>query len=51
MDVYSSLNKKEMFQFPIIGMYIASAKPVGVYTRMGEFVTDSTAKYISLYLK
>ncbi|SFU69585.1 Glutathionylspermidine synthase [Clostridium sp. DSM 8431] len=51
MDVYSSLNKKEMFQFPIIGMYIASAKPVGVYTRMGEFVTNSTAKYISLYLK
>ena len=50
MDVYSSLNRKEKLQFPVLGVYITGDKPSGIYTRMGEFITDSTAKYIPLYL-
>ena len=50
MNVYSSINKKEKLQFPALGVYITGSKPAGIYTRMGEFITDSTAKYISLYL-
>ena len=50
MDIYSSLNKKEKLQFPVLGIYITGDKPSGIYTRMGEFITDSTAKYIPLYL-
>lgn len=50
MDVYSSFDKKQKLQFPVLGVYITGSKPSGIYTRMGEFITDSTAKYISLYL-
>lgn len=51
MDVYSTLIKKNKFQFPILGVYITGDKPSGIYTRMGEFITDASAKYISTYLK
>lgn len=51
MRVYSSIKKEEKFQFPIIGAYVTGEKITGFYTRMGEFITDTTAKYISIYLK
>lgn len=51
MNVYSSIRKEEKFQFPIIGAYIAGDKVAGIYTRIGEFITDVTAKYISSYIE
>lgn len=51
MDTYSCIDQKEKFQFPVLGVYITGNKASGVYTRMGEFITDASAKYISLYLK
>ena len=50
INVYSTVNKSEKFQFPIIGAYITGDKISGLYTRMGDIVTDKNAEYISTYV-
>ena len=50
LDVYSTVNKLEKFQFPIIGAYITGDKISGLYTRMGDIVTDKNAEYIPTYV-
>lgn len=48
---HTCLGAEEKFQFPIIGAYIADDVVCGIYTRMGEAVTDITAKYVSTYIE
>lgn len=50
INVYSTVNKSEKFQFPIIGAYITGDKISGLYTRMGDIVTDKNAEYIPTYV-
>lgn len=47
---YTTINKELKFQFPIIGAYITGDKLTGLYTRMGNIVTDKNAKYIATYI-
>lgn len=48
---HTCLGEEEKLQFPIIGAYIADDTAIGIYTRMGEAVTDITAKYVSTYIE
>lgn len=48
--VYSTINEKNKYQFPIIGVYMTDDKPSGIYTRAGEFITDKNAIYMPTYI-
>lgn len=48
--IYSTLKCDECFKFPIIGAYITGDKFSGIYTRMGDIITDKNAVYISTYI-
>ena len=49
--LYSTTGYEEKFMFPIIGAYITGNKFAGIYTRMGEIITDKNAVYISTYIE
>jgi Glutathionylspermidine synthase len=49
--VYSTIKEEGKYQFPVIGLYITGDKPTGVFTRMGDFITDRNAIYMSTYIK
>lgn len=49
--VYSTIKEESKYQFPVIGVYITGDKPSGVFTRMGDFITNKDAKYMSTYIK
>ncbi|AGX44765.1 glutathionylspermidine synthase family protein [Clostridium saccharobutylicum] len=48
--IYSTTKEFERYQFPVIGVYITGNKPAGIYTRMGDFVTDKNALYMPTYI-
>ncbi|HCW54692.1 MAG TPA: glutathionylspermidine synthase [Clostridium sp.] len=50
-EVYTTIDKECKFQFPIMGAYITGDKVAGVYTRLGEIVTNKNSEYISTYIK
>lgn len=49
--VYSTIKEESKYQFPVIGVYITGDKPSGVFTRMGDFITNKNAIYMSTYIK
>ncbi len=51
MDLYNVCGKREEYQFPIIGAYIARSRCAGLYTRMGNIITNKNAIYIPTYIK
>ena len=48
--VYSKIKEESKYQFPVIGVYITDDKPSGLFTRMGDFITDKNATYTSTYI-
>ncbi|MBE6062962.1 MAG: glutathionylspermidine synthase family protein [Clostridium butyricum] len=50
VNVYSTINKTKKYQFPILGAYITSNKVSGLYTRMGDIITDKNAQYIPTFI-
>lgn len=51
VDIYSTVKRYTKHQFPVIGVYITNDKPSGVYTRMGDFITNKNAIYVPTYIK
>ncbi|NFU49760.1 glutathionylspermidine synthase, partial [Clostridium botulinum] len=51
MELHSVSTKENKYQFPILGAYITNDKFSGIYTRMGDIITDKNARYISTYIK
>ena len=51
IDLYDIFNKKKEYQFPVIGAYITQNEFAGLYTRMGNIITNKDAIYISTYIK
>ena len=49
--VYSTIKEYSKYQFPVIGVYITDDKPSGLFTRMGDFITNKNAIYMSTYIK
>ena len=49
--VYSTIKEYSKYQFPVIGVYITDDKPSGLFTRMGDFITNKNATYMSTYVK
>lgn len=49
--VYSTTKEESKYQFPVIGVYITGHKPSGIFTRMGDFITNKNAVYMSTYIK
>ncbi|NSA95134.1 hypothetical protein BCD96_000027 [Clostridium beijerinckii] len=37
--------------FPVIGTYITGDIPSGVFTRMGDFITDKNAMCVATYVE
>ncbi|WP_297429854.1 glutathionylspermidine synthase family protein [Clostridium sp.] len=50
-DIYSTMEEYREYQFPVIGVYIANDTPCGLYTRIGDFITNKDAIYIPTYIK
>ncbi|SFB43169.1 glutathionylspermidine synthase family protein [Clostridium frigidicarnis] len=51
MDRYSTIGYKKLFQFPVMGVFIADDEPCGIFTRMGDFITNESAIFISTYVR
>jgi len=49
--VYSTIKENSKYQFPVMGVYITNDKPSGLFTRMGDFITNKSAIYMSTYIK
>ena len=49
-EIHSTINKRNEFQFPIIGAYITDDIVSGLYVRMGGIVTDKNAYYMPSYI-
>ncbi|OPJ63471.1 glutathionylspermidine synthase family protein [Clostridium chromiireducens] len=50
IDIYSTMGKSKKYQFPVLGVYITDDKPCGIYTRMGDFITNKNAIYMPTYI-
>lgn len=50
-DIYSTIKEESKYQFPVIGVYVTGDRPSGLFTRMGDFITNKNASYISTYIK
>lgn len=48
--MYSSIKCEEKFMFPIIGAYITGDRFAGIYSRMGDIITDKNAVCIPTYI-
>ncbi len=51
INKYSYLKTKKAYGFPVIGVYITGKKFSGIYTRVGDFVTNTSAKFMSTYIR
>lgn len=49
--VYSTIKEYGKYQFPVIGVYITDDKPSGLFTRMGDLITNKNAQYMSTYIE
>ncbi len=50
INKYSYLKKEKAYGFPVVGVYVTGMKPSGIYTRIGDFVTNSSAKFMATYM-
>ncbi|MGL5084512.1 MAG: glutathionylspermidine synthase family protein, partial [Clostridium sp.] len=48
---HSTLGSKKHMQFPVIGIYITNDTPAGIFTRIGDFITDSSAIFMPTFIK
>ncbi|MGE5627678.1 MAG: glutathionylspermidine synthase family protein [Solirubrobacterales bacterium] len=51
MMKHKTVASENRFLFPVLGVYITGDKPSGIYTRMGDFVTNERASYVATFLK
>ncbi len=51
IEAHSTIEEYSKYQFPVIGVYITDDKPSGIYTRMGDFITNKNAIYMPTYIK
>ena len=49
--VYSTIKENSKYKFPVMGVYITNDKPSGLFTRIGEFITNKNATYMSTYIE
>ncbi|MGL4737150.1 MAG: glutathionylspermidine synthase family protein [Cellulosilyticaceae bacterium] len=47
---YTTLGATEVVQFPVMGMYIVGDEADGVFTRIGDFVTDVSANFMPTFV-
>lgn len=50
-NVYSTMEEESKYLFPVIGTYITGDIPSGVFTRMGDFITDKNAMCVATYIE
>ncbi len=50
-NIYSTIKDESKYMFPVIGTYITGDIPSGVFTRMGDFITDKNAICIATYVE
>lgn len=50
MIKHKTIASENKFYFPVIGVYIAGTKPSGIYTRMGNFITNETASFVTTFV-
>ncbi|MEG2289798.1 MAG: glutathionylspermidine synthase family protein [Clostridium sp.] len=50
IERHSVLGSKTSMQFPVMGIYITDDKPVGIFTRIGDFITNSSAVFLPTYI-
>lgn len=50
-NVYSTMGEFKKYQYPVIGAYITGERPAGLYTRMGDFITNKNAIYMPTYIE
>lgn len=51
ININSTMGCSNRYQFPVMGVYITNNKPSGLYTRMGDFITDSNAIFMPTYVR
>lgn len=51
INKHSYLKKEKAYGFPVVGVYVTGMKPSGIYTRIGDFVTNTSAKFMATYIK
>ncbi|MGG7176345.1 glutathionylspermidine synthase family protein [Clostridium paraputrificum] len=51
ININSTMGCSRRYQFPIMGVYITNKKPSGLYTRMGDFITNSNAIFMPTYIR
>lgn len=49
MVKYNTICSESKFHFPVIGVYITGSKPSGIFTRMGDFVTNESASFVTTF--
>ncbi|UYZ35472.1 glutathionylspermidine synthase family protein [Clostridium beijerinckii] len=49
-NIYSTMKEESKYLFPVIGTYITGDIPSGVFTRMGDFITDKNAMCVATYI-
>lgn len=50
-NIYSTMKEESKYLFPVIGTYITGDIPSGVFTRMGDFITDKNAMCVATYIE
>ncbi|NRT89990.1 glutathionylspermidine synthase family protein [Clostridium beijerinckii] len=50
-NIYSTMKEESKYLFPVIGTYITGDIPSGVFTRMGDFITDKNAMCVATYVE
>lgn len=48
--IYTTMKGLKKFQYPVIGVYVTDKTPVGIYTRMGDFITNKNAVFMPTYI-
>lgn len=51
IERHSATGSKTSIQFPVIGIYITDDKPAGIFTRIGDFITNSSAIFLPTFIK
>lgn len=50
-EMYNALGWEKAIKFPVIGTFVADDRFCGIYTRVGDMVTDRWAQYYPVYVK
>ncbi|MEG1254243.1 glutathionylspermidine synthase family protein [Clostridium sp.] len=51
IERHSTLGSKTSIQFPVMGIYITNDTPAGIFTRIGDFITNSSAIFLPTYIR